>query len=339
MLGPHQADRPERARRRGDYWYYSRHRQGQAVPHLLPQEGQPRRARRSPPRRQRAGKGEKFFSARPAGRQRRRQPARLRHRHHRLPRVPPVRQGPAHRQAAGRTASAKSSDFAWAADNQTLFYVTEDAAKRPHKLWRHTLGTPKDKDALVYEEKDELFRLGVGRSRDKKYLFAIVGQFDHDRGAVPAGRPADRRLEESSCRARTATSTRVEHRDGLFYIRTNKDAKNFRLVTAPVADPSPKNWKDLVPHRPDACSESACRCSSDYVVVSEREAGLPQFAVMRLGHAARRTASASRSRSIRRYLDANPEFDTPTFRYSYTSLVTPQSVYEYDLKTRRARSC
>ena len=105
-------------------------------------------------------KGEKFFSVGAPDGQRRRQPARLRHRHHRLPRVLPVGQGPAHRQAARGRKFVKAPQVDWAADNKTLFYVTEDDAKRPHKLWRHTLGEPKEKDVLVYEEKDELFRLG-----------------------------------------------------------------------------------------------------------------------------------------------------------------------------------
>ncbi len=69
----------------------------------------------------------------------------------------------------------KAPQFEWAADNKTLFYVTEDEAKRPHKLWRHVLGEPKEKDALLYEEKDELFWLDLSRSRDRKYLFHYVG--------------------------------------------------------------------------------------------------------------------------------------------------------------------
>jgi oligopeptidase B len=223
----------------------------------------------------------------------------------------------------GKVASA-----AWAADNQTLFYVTEDAAKRPHRLYRHALGTPKDQDELIYDEKDELFRLFVRRSHDKKYLFAVSGSTTSDEVRyLPSDRPGG---------AFTVVLPRepdheygVDHRDGLFYIRTNKGAKNFKLVTAPVTDPKPANWTELVPHRPEVLFEGQT-LFKDYAVFTEREQGLPHLAVhdFRAGRT-KRMNFPEPVYSV--FPTENPEFDTTAFRFRYDSLVTPDSVYEYDL--------
>jgi oligopeptidase B len=224
----------------------------------------------------------------------------------------------------------KVASFAWAADNATLFYVTEDSAKRAHKLWRHTLGTPKDADALVYEEKDELFRLGIGRSRDKKLLIASVGSsITTESRYIPADQPT------ASWKVVLPRENdhmyQVDHRDGLFYIHTNKDAKNYRLVTAPVADPSPKNWKVLIPQRPGIYLNRP-EVFADYLVVSENEGGLPHIRVRDFASGAEHRVSFPEP-TYSAFLDANPEFVSPTFRFSYQSMVTPSSVYEYNPKT------
>src|SRR6185503_8131204 len=136
----------------------------------------------------------------------------------------------------------------WATDNKTLFYVTEDqVTKRSDKLFRHVLGT--DKNDLIYEEKDELFDIGVDRSRDRALI--AVGAFSKTSTEfryIPANNP---NAEWKVIIPRQADHEYdVDHRDGVFYIRTNKGAKNFRVVTAPVSDPSEKNWKEFVTHRP-----------------------------------------------------------------------------------------
>src|SRR5262249_48820566 len=130
--------------------------------------------------------------------------------------------------------------------------VTEDAAKRPYRLYRHALGRAEDE--LVYEEQDELYRLRIERTRDRKYLLAnIRSSTTSEVRAAPSDRPGEplRVLlprEEGH-------EYDVDHRDGQFYIRTNRDAKYFRLVAAPADDPSPPNWKELVPHRPGVALE------------------------------------------------------------------------------------
>lgn len=230
----------------------------------------------------------------------------------------------------------KAASVTWAADGKTLFYTTEDAAKRSHKLWRHTVGQPKEKDVLVYEEKDELFRLGVGRSRDKKYLFHSSGSSTSSEvrylsADTPAGEwktilPREDKHEYS-----------LDHRDGRFYIRTNRDgATNFKLVTCAVADASdPKNWKEFLPHNPKALIQGVS-LFKNYAVISEREAGIPQIRVHNFAD-----GKSYRIEWPEPVFSAgqggNPEFDLEKIHVSYTSMVTPASVYEFDLKTKERK--
>jgi oligopeptidase B len=216
----------------------------------------------------------------------------------------------------------------WATDNRSLLYATEDAAKRPYRIYRHTLAADPKDDPLVYEEKDELYRADVSRTRDKKFFLIGCASSDaSDVRVIPCDDPA---AEPRLVLPREADHEYdVEHRDGLFYIRTNKDAKNFRVVTAPVADPSA--WTELVPHNPKVRIGSV-DVFARYAVVSEREDALDQLRVINL-------ASGDSSRIkwpeqvYSAFLGETPQFDTDVIRFSYTSFTTPRSVYDYNLKT------
>jgi len=226
----------------------------------------------------------------------------------------------------------KTGSVVWANDGRTLFYTTEDAAKRPYRLYRLRLGAPTPGD-LVYEEKDELFRIGAARSRSKGYIFLTSGS--HTTTEVrylPAGQPqaewktiAPRRHEHEY---------EADHHGDLFYIRTNDKGRNFRLVTAPAADPRPENWKELVPHRPDVMLEGVELFKNHYVLL-ERERGLPEFRITDLRTGATH-AVAFPEPAYSAFPGANFEFDTPVFRYTYQSLVTPSSVFDYDMDKRTA---
>jgi oligopeptidase B len=217
----------------------------------------------------------------------------------------------------------------WGADNQTLFYVVEDAAKRPHRLYRHKLGATED--PLVYEEKDALYTLRAGRSRDRKYVWVeSESSTTAECRYIPADEPgAPPRLvlpREEGHRYD------VDHRDGLFYIRTDKDAKNYRLVTAPVEDPAPKNWKEMIGHRPDILLEGVW-LFSNHAVISECEAGLDRLRVFDLRTGQSHGIEVPEA-VYAIHPDANPEFQTATLRYRYESFVTPDSVYDYDMEKR-----
>ena len=223
-------------------------------------------------------------------------------------------------------------DLAWATDNKTLFYVTEDAVtKRSDKMFRHVLGS--DKYELIYDEKDELFDIGVQRSRDKAVI--MLGAFSKTSTEfryIPADNP--NAVWKIIIARQADHEYDVEHRGDLFYIRTNKGAKNFRVVTAPTSDPAEKNWKEFVAHRP-AVKIDGVDLFKDHAVLSEWENGLQQIEVVDFKTSKRRRLQFPEP-VYAAGLSTNREFDTKTLRYNYQSLVTPSSVFDYDMNTSQA---
>lgn len=221
----------------------------------------------------------------------------------------------------------KVTDLIWAADNATLFYVTEDHSKRAYRAHRHRLG--REKDDLVYEEKDKLYRVNVGRSRDKRHLFInSASMTTTETQFFPADKPdATPRI----LRPREEDHKySADHRAGKFYILSDKDAVNFRLMTASVE--TPDKWEEMIAHDPDVALESL-HLFKDHCVLAERVKGLPGFRVLDLvsGKSHRvEFAEAIYSTSP----ETNIEFDTALFRFNYASFTTPPSIYDYDLVKR-----
>lgn len=222
----------------------------------------------------------------------------------------------------------------WATDNKTLFYTTEDAvSKRSDKFWRHALGS--DKSDLLYEEKDELFDVAAGRSLDKKMIFMgsyakTSREFRYLRADNPAGEfkivlPRQEGHEYD-----------VDHYKGLFYITTNKDAKNFRIVTAPIDDPSEKNWKPFIEHNPKIKIDGLYTFSN-HLVVAEKEGGLDYLRVFdtKTKKAPHRITTDESDYALS--IGSNPEYDTTTLRFNFQSMITPNSVYDYDMNTRQRK--
>jgi oligopeptidase B len=230
----------------------------------------------------------------------------------------------------------KATSFAWAADGKTLFYGIEDAAKRPYRIYRHVLGSDPKSDSLVYEEKDELFRVYVSDSRDKKYLFlSSASSNTNEERAIPADRP--KTDPQVVLPRETGHEYSVEHREGTFYITTNKGEGNreFRLVTAPADDPRPEKWKVLIPARPRT-TLARIDLFKHHLVVSGVADGLPFLEILDLDHGeTHRVQFPEPAYSV--FGDTNREYDATVFRYRYQSLVTPMSVYDYDVQTRESR--
>jgi len=220
----------------------------------------------------------------------------------------------------------------WATDNQTIFYVTEDAVSKRHdKFFRHVLGS--DQSELLYQENDELFDIGVQRSRDKAVIMlAAYSKTSTEFRYIPANNP---NAAWKVILPREANHEYdVDYRDGLFYIRTNKGATNFRVVTAPMSDPTEKNWKEFVEHRP-AVKIEGVDLFADHAVLSEWENGLEQIEVIDFKTSQRHRISFPEP-VYATGLSNNREYDTKVLRYSYQSMVTPSSVFDYDMNTRKA---
>jgi oligopeptidase B len=221
----------------------------------------------------------------------------------------------------------------WANDNKHLFFVTEDdVTKRNDKFWRHEIGT--SKNDLLYEEKDDLYDIGVGRSRDKKMMFLTsfaktMREVRYLSADQPMGEwkiilPREKDHEYS-----------VNYYNGEFYITTNKNATNFRVVTAPVNDPGEKNWKEFIAHNPKLKLEYIT-FFKNHAIAYERENGLEFLRVIDM-----KTKDSHRIVTPETVyttgLAANPEFDVEKIRFSYASMITPPSTYEYDLNTKEAK--
>jgi oligopeptidase B len=232
--------------------------------------------------------------------------------------------------ALGAEKIEKVVSVAWAADNDTLYYVTEDAAKRPHRLYRHRLGAAED--ALVYEETDALFHLTVERTRSLAYLIATSSSFTTTEvryaragiSAAPWSLILPREHEHEY---------HVDHGGDRFYIRTNGGGRrNFRLVTAPVDDPRPARWTEVVPHRDDVMLEDMDVFSEHYVL-QERQDGLMRLRVTALADGSTHEVEFPEP-AYELSGQANAEFRTTTYRFGYQSLVTPLSVFDYDMAGR-----
>jgi len=219
----------------------------------------------------------------------------------------------------------------WATDNKTLFYTTEDAvSKRSNRFYRHVVGG--EASDLLYEEKDELFDVFAARSRDKKIIFLTsFAKTSREARYLPADSPA---AELKMVLPREAGHEYdVDHYNGLFYLTTNKNAKNFRVVTAPVSNPAERNWKPFIDHNP-AIKIDGVSFFANHVVVSEREGGLDYLRVIDMkSRSSHRIATTEPDYTLS--LGANPEFITKAIRFIYQSMVTPSSTYEYDLDTKQ----
>jgi oligopeptidase B len=216
----------------------------------------------------------------------------------------------------------------WANDNKTIFYTVEDeVSKRSYRFYRHTVGTT-GPDTLVYEEKDERFDIGAGKTRSKAYLLLISGSHTTSEARyIPADQPmAEWKLMQPR---KQDVEYYPDHNGNFFYIRVNDAGRNFRLVKAPVSDPGSKNWQEVVPHRANVMLDDT-DFFKDYYVLSERENGLPQIRVTDLrSGVSRRIEFPEAAYASSPYV--NREYDTAKFRYGYQSFITPRSVFEYDM--------
>jgi oligopeptidase B len=228
----------------------------------------------------------------------------------------------------------KTPMFEWAADNKTLFYATEDEAKRAHKLWRHTLGQPKDKDTLIYEEKDELFWLELSRSRDRKYLYHSSGSYGStEQRFLAADNPSGE--WKIIAERKQGHEYTADHRDGRFYILTNKNANNFKVMTCLVEKTDPDNWATLIPYDAKVYTESIS-VFKNYLILSIRENGLSQLLIRHFSDGATQPIEFNES-VYDVALASNPEFDTDSIRFTYSSMVTPDSEFEFNLTTKNRK--
>ena len=227
---------------------------------------------------------------------------------------------------------ATTPNLAWANDNQTLFYAKQDPETlRYYQIFRHTLGTDASDDALVYEEVDPEFSSYVWKTRSKAYLLigslqTLSSEYRYLDANDPTGRftvvlPREPEHEYD-----------VSHVGSSFYIRTNDGAKNFRLVKTPVGNSSRDQWQEIIPHRDDVLLQGIDGFHH-HLVVNERQDGLTRLRIIRWDGTDDHYLEFGEPAYLA-YVQVNPDIESTVLRYGYTSMTTPNSVFDYDMNTR-----
>ncbi|MEX2641635.1 MAG: S9 family peptidase, partial [Balneolales bacterium] len=221
---------------------------------------------------------------------------------------------------------------AWEADNQTIFYTRQDAQTlRSNQVFRHRLGDDTAGNKLVYQEDDDTFRTYVMRTKSRGYISIVSSStVSTEYRVIPAGEPtADARVIQPRQRDLLYYA---DHFGDYFYIRTNDQAENFRLMRAPVNRPDIGNWEEVIAHREDVLLEGI-DIFRDFLVLSERKEGLMQIRTRNWESGEEHYLDFDEP-AYYAYTTTNPSFETGTLRYAYTSLTTPASTYDYDMAGR-----
>jgi oligopeptidase B len=225
-----------------------------------------------------------------------------------------------------------SYSFAWANDNKTFIYDQLDEAHRPYKALKHVLGTAVDQDRTLYEEKDERFFLDISKSRNEKLIFVSVeSELSSEVRFLDAERP-----DEALALIRPRENDllyNVENHDDRFFIVTNENAKNFKIVETPIASPGKENWKDFIPYNPEVKIDSV-DAFEDYLAISERVKGLPAIRIYDLKSGESHEINFDEP-AYDVSLDRNPVFTTDVVRINYSSFTTPDSVIDYNMTSRQ----
>jgi oligopeptidase B len=226
-----------------------------------------------------------------------------------------------------------TGNIAWAEDNKTFFYTKQDPVTlRRHRVYRHVLGTDPAGDQLVFDETDETFSAFVFKTKSRRYIMIGSSQTLADEYRYVDARRPNGAFRIFLPRSR-GHEYGVDHFGDWFYIRTNDQAQNFRLMRTPVDRTAREHWQEVIPHRDDVLLQSF-EIFKDHLVVSERKDGLVQLRIRPWSGAAEHYLDFGEPAYFAS-IGQNPEFDTPVLRFGYSSLTTPSSTYDYDMSSRK----
>ena len=227
----------------------------------------------------------------------------------------------------------KIAGTVWAEDGKTLFYGKQQPkTKRSYQIWKHVMGTAASEDKLVYEEKDERFNIGVGKTLSKKFLVISISS-----GLTSEYRYLDAKTPDGEFRPliprKEGISYSMNHHSDHFYIRINDKGRDFRVVKAPVADPAEKNWQEVIPAQKGLYVQ-AMTLLKRHAVYLLRVNGLHTLRVVDLAKNESHDIQFE-EQAYSLSFGGNAEFDTDVLRFSYSSMVTPTSTFDYDMVTRK----
>lgn len=228
--------------------------------------------------------------------------------------------------------SNTSGNYVWANDGKNIYYVLNDPTVRAYKVMRHKLGSDPSGDEEIYTERDSTYRVGLSKSRNNRYIF-IHSESNNitEASYLDANNPEAKPI---IIQARTPNlEYSVDYYEGsVFHIRTNKNAKNFKLVTAPIANPGMANWKDVIPGSDRSYLENFT-ILKDYYLVQAKENGLTQIKIFDRKNNKWKAVNFGEEDYVASMYLATDDYATDSIRYYFTSPATPGSEYKYNLKT------
>ncbi len=221
--------------------------------------------------------------------------------------------------------------FEWNNDNKSFFYTTLNEEKQPDKVWMHKLGDDVKSDTLYYNEKDMAYFLHLYKTKDKKYIIIYLGghtssECQYISADTPKGRFKVIQSREHNL------EYHAESYEGEFIILTNYKAKNFRIVKAPVDKPSKENWKDYIAHREDVYLEDM-EVFKEHIVVFERDKGIQKISIINTKNNEKHHVDFQEP-VYAISPDDNPDFNSKILRFDYSSMITPETVYDYNMDTK-----
>jgi len=224
-----------------------------------------------------------------------------------------------------------TGDAAWMNDGATLVYTRQDPSTlRPFQVWRHVVGTDPATDDLLYQEDDDTFSVELSKTESGRFVvIESVQTTTTEVRVVDADDPAAEAVVVVP--RERGVESHVSHRGDRFLIRTNLDAENFRLMETPVASPGRADWREIVPHREDVLLQEV-HAFRDHIVLGERANGLNRLVVLDPRDGTRREIGFDES-AYDVWLEGNREYDTHELRFAYSSLTTPNTVFDIDMDT------
>jgi len=231
-------------------------------------------------------------------------------------------------------ANVEGGTIAWAADNKTIFYVRKDVTTLlGYQIWRHELGTDPSKDVMVYEEKDNRFYIGVYRTKSKKFIaiFSSMNQVSTEYRLLEAARPAGSfKVFEPR---KENFQYHIEHFNDRFYVLTDWNAPNFRLMQTPESKTGKANWKEVIPHRKNVFISNML-VFKNHLVLGEMKDALNQLRVINLN--SKKDYYITFPEAVyASFQHVNPDYNTNVLRFSYTSMTTPGSIYDFNMDTQQ----
>ncbi len=226
-------------------------------------------------------------------------------------------------------------NMAWCADNKTVYYVTKDTKTlRADKVRKHILGTDVKNDEVIFTESDDTYNVGVSRTKSKKYV--MIGSsttLANEYQLLDANKPNDK--FKLFAKRERGHEYSIDHFEDKFYITTNRNAINFKLMETSINQLEEKNWKEVIPHRKEVFLEGI-EIFKEYMIVFERQKGLETMKVINFKTKEEYFIDFGES-VYSANGGGNPEFNTTKFRFSFASLITPSTTFEFDLKTKEKK--